>query len=116
MIDEIVLPYAAGDPRPTRQAEGAFDDLPEVPNFNVCPTVQVAAVQVAAVQVAAVMSDGDARVNTRRCVEGSSRIGMTSRTAGRCCSMRAKTIAEKPAFKAVCRARRCIIFTVGFYE
>ena len=82
------------------------NDLPDVPNYNVCPTVQVAAV----------MSDGDARQYK------SVRWGFIPHWYDKpnggplLINARAETLHEKPAFKAACRARRCIIPTAGFYE
>ncbi len=82
------------------------NDLPTVPNFNVCPTTQVH-----------VVSAGD-----RRRKLGAMRWGFLphwykSPTDGPLLiNARAETIAEKPAFKAACRERRCIIPISGFYE
>ncbi len=82
------------------------NDLPEVPNFNVCPTTQVGAIT----------SD----LGTRRC--RSMRWGFVPHwykapnDGPLLINARAETIAEKPAFRAACRARRCIIPASGFYE
>lgn len=82
------------------------NDLPNVPNFNVCPTNQVHAVTY----------DGTAR----RLV--SMRWGFvphwykTPSDGPLLINARAETIAEKPAFRAACRERRCIIPADGFYE
>lgn len=82
------------------------NDLPVVPNFNVCPTTKVHVVK----------SEGGARSL------GAMRWGFLphwykSPTDGPLLiNARAETIAEKPAFKAACRARRCIIPISGFYE
>jgi putative SOS response-associated peptidase YedK len=82
------------------------NDLPEVPNHNVCPTNQVHAVL-----------PGEAR---RRLV--SMRWGFIPHWYGKpndgplLINARAETIAEKPAFRAACRARRCLVPASGFYE
>ncbi|WP_281983434.1 SOS response-associated peptidase [Thalassorhabdomicrobium marinisediminis] len=82
------------------------NDLPEVPNYNVCPTVQVPAVTA---------QDGGRRY-------GSMRWGFIPhwyKTPGDgplLINARAETVAEKPAFRAAARARRCIIPVSGFYE
>lgn len=82
------------------------NDLPEVPNFNTCPTVQVAAVT----------ADGGAR-RYRPVRWGFIPHWYDAPNAGPLLiNARAETIAEKPAFKAACRARRCIIPAAGFYE
>ena len=81
------------------------NDLPEVPNYNVCPTTQIHTV----------MAD-----ETRRLV--SMRWGFlphwykTPNGGPLLINARAETIAEKPAFKAACRERRCLIPCTGFYE
>ena len=82
------------------------NDLPEVPNFNVCPTTQVHTIT----------SDAGARRLTQM------RWGFIptwyKKPSGGplLINARAETIAEKPAFKAACRARRCLIPASGFYE
>lgn len=82
------------------------NDLPHVPNFNVCPTNQVHAVV--------------AGEDSRRLV--SMRWGFVPhwyKTPGDgplLINARAETIAEKPAFRTACRERRCLIPASGFYE
>ncbi|MCF6234592.1 MAG: SOS response-associated peptidase [Rhodobacteraceae bacterium] len=82
------------------------NDLPDVPNYNVCPTTQVHVV--------------------RRNVVGRNLVSMRwgflphwyrSETAGPLLiNARGETLADKPAFRAACRARRCLIVSTGFYE
>jgi putative SOS response-associated peptidase YedK len=82
------------------------NDLPAVPNYNVCPTNMVAAVTLGPTGrmyrplrwgfVPAwyqAPNDGPLLINAR-----------------------AETIAEKPAFRAAVRDRRCLIACTGFYE
>lgn len=82
------------------------NDLPSVPNFNVCPTNQV--------QVVASGQTG------RRLV--SMRWGFlphwykTPSDGPLLINARAETLAEKPAFRSACRERRCLIPATGFYE
>ncbi len=82
------------------------NDLPEVPNYNVCPTNQVHVVRF-----------GDA---ARRLV--SMRWGFiphwykTPNDGPLLINARAETIAEKPAFRTAARERRCLIPASGFYE
>ena len=82
------------------------NDLPEVPNYNVCPTVQVHTVTSA---------EGERRLRPMRwgflphwykAVNGGPLL----------INARAETIAEKPAFRAAARDRRCIVVASGFYE
>jgi putative SOS response-associated peptidase YedK len=83
------------------------NDLPQVPNYNVCPTNRVH-----------VILGGGA--GARRLV--AMRWGFLPHwyktpTAGPLLiNARAETIADKPAFKAAARARRAIIPATGFYE
>lgn len=82
------------------------NDLPEVPNYNVCPTVQV---------------------HTVTAYEGSRRLrpmrwGFIPHWYNKpndgplLINARAETVAEKPAFRAAVRERRCLIPASGFYE
>lgn len=82
------------------------NDLPPVPNYNVCPTVQVHAVT--------------SQSGTRR-LRGM-RWGFVPhwyKTPGDgplLINARSETIAEKPAFREACRLRRCLVVADGFYE
>ena len=82
------------------------NDLPEGPRWNVCPTMQVPVVT--------------AGGGVRRLV--SMRWGFLPRwyatpTGGPLIiNARAETVAEKPAFRAAVRERRCLIPATGFYE
>lgn len=82
------------------------NDLPEVPNYNVCPTNQVHVV---------VTGETGRRLRTMRW-------GFIPHWAKKendgplLINARSETIAEKPAFRAAARARRCLILASGFYE
>ena len=82
------------------------NDLPEVPNFNVCPTTPVATVT----------SDAGTR-HLRPMRWGFVPHWYKSVNDGPLLiNARAETIAEKPAFRAACRERRCLVPASGFYE
>lgn len=82
------------------------NNLPRVPNFNVCPTTQVHVVQSGA--------------TGRQLV--SMRWGFlphwyqTASAGPLLINARAESIAQKPAFAKACRERRCLIPVTGFYE
>lgn len=81
------------------------NDLPNVPNFNVCPTNDVHVV----------LSDEGRRLVSMRW--GFLPHWYKTPTDGPLLiNARAETIAEKPAFREACRARRCLIPMTGFYE
>jgi len=82
------------------------NDLPEVPNYNVCPTNPVAAV----------VSDGQSR-RLRTLRWGFIPAWYKQPSDGPLLiNARAETIATKPAFREACRTRRCLIPASGFYE
>jgi len=82
------------------------NDLPNIPNFNVCPTVQVHTVT---------SEDGIRRLRPMRW--GFLPHWYKSLTDGPLLiNARSETIAEKPAFRAAARDRRCLIPATGFYE
>lgn len=82
------------------------NDLPPVPQFNICPTQQIHVVTAA---------DGARRL-------GAMRWGFlphwykTPSDGPLLINARAETLAEKPAFRAAARARRCLVPADGFYE
>ncbi|MDF1728167.1 MAG: SOS response-associated peptidase [Sulfitobacter sp.] len=84
----------------------AANDLPEVPNYNVCPTVQVHVV----------LSNGD-----QRQLRGM-RWGLIPHWYKKAndgpllINARAETVAEKPAFRQAARKRRALIVASGFFE
>ena len=81
------------------------NDLPVVPNYNVCPTDQVLAVS----------SDDGRRLRSMRW--GFVPDWYDKPNGGPLLiNARAETIAHKPAFRAAVRARRCLILASGFYE
>ena len=83
------------------------NDLPQVPNYNVCPTNQVHAVLGAGA--------GSRRLAALRW--GFLPHWYKSPGAGPLLiNARAETIAEKPAFRAAARQRRALVVADGFYE
>ena len=82
------------------------NDLPHVPNYNVCPTNQVHAIT---------STSGTRHLRPMRW-------GFlphwykTTNGGPLLINARSETIAEKPAFKSACRERRCLIPATGFYE
>jgi putative SOS response-associated peptidase YedK len=82
------------------------NDLPQGPNYNVCPTMPIAV---------ATSSAGHRRLRAMRW-------GLIPRwykapTDGPLLiNARSETIAEKPAFREACRERRCLLAADGFYE
>lgn len=82
------------------------NDLPQVPNYNVCPTNQVHTIT---------SSEGTRHLRAMRW--GFLPHWYKSPTDGPLLiHARGETIADKPAFKAACRERRCLIAATGFYE
>lgn len=87
-------------------AAAPANDLPHVPNFNVCPTDPVHVVR----------SDGSQRSL------GAMRWGFIPQWYKKpndgplLINARAETIADKPAFRSACRDRRCVVLATGFYE
>jgi len=82
------------------------NDLPLTPNYNVCPTTQVATVT---------SDQGQRRLRPMRW-------GFlphwykTPSDGPLLINARAETLADKPAFRAACREWRCLIPATGFYE
>ena len=82
------------------------NSLPAVPNYNICPTNQICAVTSdEGVRHVASMRWGFIPHWYKKPNGGPLLI-----------NARAETIAEKPAFRAACRERRCLIPASGFYE
>ncbi|TYB83312.1 SOS response-associated peptidase [Maritimibacter fusiformis] len=85
------------------------NDLPPVPDYNICPTQQVAVVTADPGQ------DPARRLRAMRW--GFVPHWYDSPTDGPLLiNARAETVAEKPAFRQACRQRRCLVPVSGFYE
>jgi len=81
------------------------NDLPDVPNFNICPTTQIHTIT----------NENGRRLRPMRW--GFLPHWYKSPTDGPLLiNARGETIAEKPAFRNACRERRCLIPATGFYE
>jgi putative SOS response-associated peptidase YedK len=80
--------------------------LPEVPNFNVCPTRPVQVVR----------SDGENRHLLAMRWGFIPHWYKAPNSGPLLINARAETLAEKPAFRDACRQRRCLVLASGFYE
>lgn len=84
----------------------ASNDLPEVPNYNVCPTTPVHVVTSdAGTRRLRPMRWGFIPHWYKKPADGPLLI-----------NARSETIADKPAFRAAVRDRRCLVVASGFYE
>lgn len=82
------------------------NDLPDVPSYNVCPTTQVHVLTGAG---------GGRRLEAMRW--GFIPHWYKKPNDGPLLiNARGETIADKPAFRAACRERRCVMIASGFYE
>lgn len=81
------------------------NDLPEVPIYNVCPTNRIHVVHNDDGRRLVAMRWGFIPHWYKKPNDGPLLI-----------NARAETVAGKPAFKAACRERRCLIPATGFYE
>lgn len=82
------------------------NDLPHVPNYNVCPTNRVHVVE----------NDGDGRKLVAMRWGFIPHWYKKPNDGPLLINARAETVAEKPAFRAACRERRAIMLATGFYE
>ena len=82
------------------------NDLPPVPNYNVCPTTGIHVV----------MQDGYDRRLVRMRWGFIPHWYKEANGGPLLINARAETIAEKPAFRAACQERRCLIPISDFYE
>ena len=78
--------------------------LPDIPNYNICPTNLVHAVHTLEGQRRLVAMRWGFLPHWYKAENGGPLL----------INARAETIAEKPAFKAACRERRCLIPATGF--
>lgn len=82
------------------------NDLPDIPNYNVCPTTMIH-----------VVIGGDIERQLVQKRWGFLPHWYDTPTSGPVLiNARAETIAQKPAFAQACRTRRCLIPCDGFYE
>ncbi|MFC4215501.1 SOS response-associated peptidase [Pseudophaeobacter arcticus] len=87
-------------------AASPANDLPVLPNYNICPTNPVHVIKA---------EGGGRQLVAMRW--GFLPQWYQSETAGPLLiNARAETLAQKPAFAEACRARRCLIPATGFYE
>ncbi len=85
------------------------NDLPEVPSYNVCPTNRI--------HVIRAPGEGEAGRSLEPMRWGFLPHWYKTETDGPLLiNARAETVAEKPAFRAAARNRRCLIPATGFFE
>ncbi len=82
------------------------NDLPDVPNFNVCPTTAVHVVRTGATGRELVSMRWGFLPHWYKTENGGPLL----------INARAETLATKPAFRTACRERRCLLVATGFYE
>ena len=82
------------------------NNLPPVPNYNVCPTDRVHVIRQAETGRRLVGMRWGFLPHWYKAENGGPLL----------INARAETVAEKPAFKSACRERRCIVVATGFYE
>lgn len=88
-------------------AASPANDLPDVPNFNVCPTTQVPVIA----------SDADANRRLTAMRWGLIPTWYKKPNGGPLLiNARAETVMEKPAFRSAVHARRALVVATGFYE
>ena len=82
------------------------NDLPQTPNFNVCPTNDIHTVT---------SDEGTRHIKSMRW--GFVPSWYVNLSGGPLLiNARSETITRKPAFRSACRSRRCIVPADGFYE
>lgn len=86
-------------------AAAPANDLPAVPNFNLCPTNRIAVVTSDGGRAYRPMRWGFVPAWYKAPNDGPLLI-----------NARSETVADKPAFRAAVRARRCLVPVAGFYE
>ena len=82
------------------------NDLPDTPNYNICPSESIHAVT---------SEDGIRRLRQLRW-GFLPRWYKTPTEGPLLINARAESIADKPAFREACRSRRCLVPASGFYE
>lgn len=82
------------------------NDLPDVPNYNVCPTTPVHVIR----------NEGDGRKLVAMRWGFIPHWYKKPNDGPLLINARAETIAQKPAFRGACRERRAIMIASGFYE
>ncbi len=82
------------------------NDLPDTPNYNICPSDSVSAVT---------SEDGTRRLRSMRW-GFLPRWYRTPADGPLLINARAETIARKPTFREACFSRRCLVPASGFYE
>ncbi|MDG1335339.1 MAG: SOS response-associated peptidase [Tateyamaria sp.] len=87
-------------------AAAPANDSPDVPNFNVCPTTQVHVVR----------NEGAGRLLAPMRWGFIPKWYKSPASGPLLINARAETLAEKPAFRVACRARRALIIASGYYE
>ena len=104
MCGRFVITEAADEMARLFEAVPA-NNLPDVPNHNVCPTTSVH-----------VVTGGDSRRLTAMRWGFLPHWYKTPTDGPLLINARSETIAEKPAFRTAARERRCILPASGFYE